>query len=223
LPAEGPLGPPRVQRRLAELGRRELNFDPDALAGAGPATGWEVTDLRQPLPGEPPGPPLEDGTWAHARSLMRGYEFADPSIVRAYYDPAAPLEGRDMLLRLQAPGPLRLFVGVRVSAVYERTQLLDGRHAQVWGWSYRTLQGHVEMGQMDWEVWKWIDSGAVEFRVHSLSRTAPIANPIVRLGYRLFRDRQRRKFLDGTVRRIRTSVELAPSSSRVAGTAPAAG
>jgi len=29
---------------------------------------------------------------------MRGYEFADPSIVRAFYNPEAPLEGRNMLL-----------------------------------------------------------------------------------------------------------------------------
>ena len=34
-----------------------------------------------------------------------------------------------------------------------------GRPVRIWGWSYRTLQGHLEMGQMDYEVWKWLDDG----------------------------------------------------------------
>ncbi len=104
------LGPPRVRRRLAELAARDLNFDLAALAGAGPAGGWQITDVRQPLPAEAPGMPVEGGSWEIARRLMRGYEFADPSIVRAYYDSAVPLERRDMLLR--APGT-RAGVAVR--------------------------------------------------------------------------------------------------------------
>jgi hypothetical protein len=79
----------------------------------------------------------------------------------------------------------------------------------VWGWAYRTLQGHVEMGQMDWEVWKWTDTGAVQFRVHSVSRTASIPNPIVRLGFHLVKGRERQAFLDSTRERMRTFVKLA--------------
>jgi uncharacterized protein (UPF0548 family) len=220
---ESLLGPPKVRRRLAKLRDKDVNFSLDALADASPANGWELTDLRQALPGEPPGPPLENGSWALARQLMRGYEFADPSIVRAYYDPALPLEQRDMLLRLQAFGRVRLFVGVRVGEVYERTQIVDGRRARVWGWNYRTLKGHLEMGQMDWEVWKWTDSGEVEFRVHAVSRTAPIANPVVWLGYRLFRGRERRAFLQSTLSRTRAAVDLATPYSRISGTASTAG
>ena len=68
----------------------------------------------------------------------------------------------------------------------------------MWGWNYRTLDGHVEMGQMDWEVWKWLETGAVEFRVHAVSRAAPIPNPIVRLGFHLLRGRERDAFLQST-------------------------
>src|SRR5690348_6463946 len=141
--AEQLLGPPHVQRRLAALADAPLNFDPAVLAGASPEDGWLVTDVCQSLPGEAPGPPAENGSWVIARALMRGYEFADPSIVRAYYDPSAPLRGRNMLLRLQALGLVRLFVGVRVGDVYEHTRQLGSRTAQIWGWNYRTLQGHV--------------------------------------------------------------------------------
>ena len=121
--------------------------------------------------------PAERGSWEIARRLMRGYEFADPSIVRAYDDPALPLEGREMLLKLQALGLVSMYVGVRVGDVYECTRELDGRQVRVWGWNYRTLEGHVEMGQMAWEVWKWLDTGEVEFRVHSIRPRRPHPEP----------------------------------------------
>lgn len=201
------LGPPRVRGKLADLSRRSLNFDPAELEQAGP--GWEVTDLRQALAHELPGPPLEHGSWEIARRLMRGYEFADPSIVRAYYDPELPLAGRNMLLKLQTLGLAHVYVGVRVGDVYELAHSQEGREVRVWGWNYGTLEGHVEMGQMDWEVWKWLDSGEVEFRVHSVSRPAPIANPFVRVGFRLLRGHEREAFLRSTRHRMRTLVEVA--------------
>jgi uncharacterized protein (UPF0548 family) len=207
----GLLGSPTIQRRLAELERKPLNFDPASLEDASPESGWTVTALCQPLPGEPPGVPLDDGSWEIARKLMSGYEFADPSIVRAYYDPAVPLERRNMLLKLQAAGIAHLFVGVRVGEVYEQTREIEGRSARIWGWNYRTLAGHVETGQMDWQVWKWLHDGRVEFRVHAVSRPARIPNPIVRLGFHLLRGRERTAFLESTKRRMRTFTELALS------------
>lgn len=200
---------PRIQRRLAELARKPLNFELASLAVASPRLGWTITELCQPLPSEPPGMPAEDGSWQAARRLMSGYEFADPSIVRAYYDPAVPLERRNMLLKLQAFGIAYVFVGVRVGEVFERTREIDGRRARIWGWNYRTLDGHVEMGQMNWEVWKWLDDGHVEFHVHAVSRAAPIHNPIIRLGFHLLRGHERQVFLDSTKRRMRTFTELA--------------
>jgi uncharacterized protein (UPF0548 family) len=214
---EGLLGPPEVRRKLARLADKDLNFDPVSLPDPAHAGEWHVTDLRQPLPGEPPGMPAPDGSWEIARRLMRGYEFADPSIVRAYYDPNVPLERRDMLLKLQALGLVHLFVGVRVGAVYEQTREDDGRQAHVWGWNYRTLEGHVEMGQMDWQIWKWVQSGEVEFRVHSISRVAHIANPVVALAFRLLRGHERAVFLDSTRQRMRTFVELALAPQAPAG------
>jgi uncharacterized protein (UPF0548 family) len=203
------LGPPRVRRRLAALAGRPLNFDPAELEQATAADGWTITDLCQQLPSEPPGRPIPEGSWEIARRLMSGYEFADPSIVRAYYDPDVPLERRNMLLKLRALGIVHLWAGVRVGEVYEETRVFGERQACVWGWNYRTLEGHVERGQMDWEVWKWLDSGAVEFRVHAISRPSSIPNPFVRLGFRLLRGPERRAFLDSTKRRMRRFTELA--------------
>jgi uncharacterized protein (UPF0548 family) len=208
------LGPPRVRRRLEALPDKRLNFDPRSLRQASPDTGWTITNLCQALPGEPPGAPVQGGSWQIARRLMRGYEFADPSIVRAYYDPEGPLEGRNMLLKLQALGIAHIYVGVRVGEVYQQERRLNGGRVCVWGWNYRTLEGHVEMGQMDWEVWKWLDDGRVEFRVHAVARVAPISNPIVRLGFYLLRGRERRTFLDSTQRRMLRFTELAQAGDR---------
>jgi uncharacterized protein (UPF0548 family) len=205
------LGPPRVQRRLAALPDKSLNFDLASLEHASPATGWTITDLCQALPPEPPGAPIEDGSWHIARRLMRDYEFADPSIVRAYYDPEAPLHGRNMLLKLQALGIAHLYVGVRVGDVYDEVRELEGDRACIWGWNYRTLEGHVEMGQMNWEVWKWRSDGRVEFRVHAVARVAPIHNPLLRLGFYLLRQHERQAFLESTKRRMLMFTRLALS------------
>lgn len=202
------LGSAKIQRRLAELPHKPLNFDPGALADASPATGWTITHLCQPLPKEPPGDPTCGGSWQIARQLMSGYEFADPSIVRAYYDPEVPLEQRSMLLKLQAFGVAHLYVGVRVGEVYEESREHGGTRARVWGWNYLTLEGHVEMGQMDWEVWKWLDDGRVEFRVHAVSRSAPIHNPLIRVGFHLLRGRERSAFLKSTKTRMLTFTAL---------------
>jgi hypothetical protein len=89
---------------------------------------------------------------------------------------------------------LRFRLGVRVGGVTDETRDVDGRQARVWGWNYRTLRGHLEMGQMDYEVWKWFDSGEVEFRICAFSRAARLPNPIVRLGFRVFGRREQVRF-----------------------------
>ena len=98
-----------------------------------------------------------------------------------------------MLLEVRFWG-LRFQVGVRVDEVLDETRVVDKRDVRVWGWGYATLQDHLEVGRMDYEIWKWLDSGAVEFRVHVVSRPGRIPNPIVRLGFRLFGRREQVRF-----------------------------
>lgn len=124
---------------------------------------------------------------------MRDYEFADPKIVRAVYRRDSPLAGRDVLLEARFWG-LRFRFGVRVGGVIDETRVVEGREVRVWGWNYATLEGHLEMGQMDYEVWKWLDTGAVEFRIHVVSRVSRIGNPVIRFGFRLFGRREQVRF-----------------------------
>ena len=115
----------RARRRLAELSQRSVNFDASRIADYTSSTGWHLDDLVQPLPHEAPGPPEQDGTWELARRLMVDYQLANPGTVRAVYDPAAPLEGRDMLLQIRFLS-VRFAVGVRVSEVYENERVVGG-------------------------------------------------------------------------------------------------
>ena len=195
------LGDAGAKRMLDELHGKALNFELGERGTFTPEKGWKVDEYRQPLPPEPPGDPVPGGSWEIARGLMRDYEFADPAIVRAVYQPERSLEGRDMLLEAPFLG-LRFRFGVRVGGVRDEIREVDDRAVRVWGWNYRTLQGHLEMGQMDYEVWKWLDSGEVEFRTCRFSRRARVGNPVVRLGLRLFGRRQQVKFARHACRRM---------------------
>lgn len=199
-----PLDSPQVRQRLAALHERDVNFSLDAPPTAS-GDGWQVDAYRQPLPPEPPGPPVPGGTWEVAQRLIHDYAFADPRMIRAVYAPDAPLDQRDMLLEGRFAG-LRFHLGVRVGGIVDTERTVSGRRVRIWGWDYRTLQGHFEAGQMDWEVWKWLDDGAVEFRIRRFVKTAAIPNPVIRSGWRVFGRWLQVRFARRACRRMRTLV-----------------
>ncbi|GGU92590.1 hypothetical protein GCM10010182_04850 [Actinomadura cremea] len=192
---------PPLRRLHADLRHRSPNFDPDEHRPSGGRDGWHVDDLRQRLPAEPPGPPVPGGTWDIAGRLVRDYAYADPAIIRPIQGAGDPEPGRDMLLEGRFYG-LRFHLAVRVGDVYDREVEVDGRRARVRGWNYRTLQGHLEQGQMDQEVRKWLDTGEVEFHVHAVSRRGPIPNLVVRLGFMVFGRYTQLKFYRHACRRM---------------------
>jgi uncharacterized protein (UPF0548 family) len=189
-------------RALAALRAVELNFEPLPLEAYTPARGWHVDALSQRLPGESPGDPAPGGAWQIARRLVTDYRIADPAIVRATWDPQTPLLGREMLLELRLYRLLSVRVGVRVTRVWDEPRVEAGRHARVFGYEYATLRGHIEMGRMDYEVYKWRDDGMVEFRLHAHSRASHEGAPWVRLGFRLFGRREQLRFYARCCERI---------------------
>jgi uncharacterized protein (UPF0548 family) len=195
----------RDARRRSELHQRSVNFDPSEGEHT-PETGWRVDDMAVRLPSEPSGEPIEGGSWLVARRLMHEYQVADPRRIRAVFDPQAPLEGRDMLLEIRYLG-LRIDVGVRVGEPYDELRVVDGRRVRVYGWCYRTLEGHFEMGEMHYQVWKWLDDGEVEFRLHSYSRRARDGPWWQRAGFRVVGRRQQLSFYRGACRRMRRLTE----------------
>ena len=184
------------------LGALEVNFTPMRWEEAAAAPTWRADRRRIDLPSEPPGPPVAGGPYNVARMLLWTYEVADPALVRAVYDASAPLEGRDMLLVGRFAG-LRFPMGVRVGGVVDGVDPQDGDRVHRFAWHYRTLEGHLERGQMEYEVVKDAASGRVEFRMAAYSQRGRIDNPVVRAGFALFGRPTQLRFYARALQRMR--------------------
>ena len=190
----------RLTREHAKLANLDVNY---ALAdGEEPSTksGWHVDEVRSTVGFESPGEPVVGGAWEVARALVRGYEFADPKILQGVFGRDAPVLGCDMLLEGHFYG-LRFYLGVRVTGVTDETRLV-GDPQRVWGWHYETLEGHLEQGRLTYEVLKHLETGEVEFVVSGFSRRAPIPNPIIGLGFRIFGRWTQRRFYRACINRM---------------------
>lgn len=198
--------PATALRALADL---DLNYDPAAAGGRG----WHHDRFRHRLGPEPPGPPIPDGPFERACRLVRDYEAPSPSILRGYFHRDTPLEGRDMLLVGRFFG-LRFPMGVRIDAVVDETREGEtGHRERVWGWSYRTLEHHLERGRMVYEVIKDLEDGRVDVLLTGVSQRAPIANPIVRAGFGVFGRWTQRRFYRAAGRRLAALVADEPDGS----------
>ena len=202
----GRLSPAGEAAALSSLRGRGLNYDPAAAPEDGrPAGHWHVDGGDIVIGREPAGAPVAGGPWELACQLVGQYEFTDGRIVRAAYRPADGLLGRDMLLEGRFWW-LRFYLGVRVTSVTDETRAGRGGAERAWGWSYQTLQGHLEQGRLSYEVIKNLASGQVTFRVFGYSRPAPMRSPVIRLGFALFGRRTQRRFYRSVQLRLRALV-----------------
>lgn len=158
------------------LERRNVNFQPIAWDQACADPDWRTDHAVRTIATENPGPPEPGGPYQRAARALESYQFADPDIIRGIYDPDTALEGRNMLL-VGRFLHLRFHMGVRIGGVIDATTTHHGQPIHRFGWHYRTLQGHLEQGQMNYELRKYLDAGDIEFGVHGYSRAARIDNP----------------------------------------------
>lgn len=179
-----------------------VNFTPMAWEVAAADRAWRADRREIELAAEPPGPPVPGGPYEVARALLLTYEVADPALVRAVYDPAAPLEGRNMLLVGRFAG-LRFPMGVRVGGVIDGPDEVEGAPVQRFAWHYRTLEYHLERGQMDYEVVKHHSTGRIGFRMAAYSQRTPLGNPVVRVGFGLFGRPTQLRFYARALERMR--------------------
>ncbi len=184
--------PGRVRSQLYKLGELPFNFDAERLSEVA-GDPWLVDEYTRSLPGEAPGAPVEDGTFERATQLLADYDFTDRRQVRAFYLTGRPLDGRDMLLEVRFLF-VRLRIGVRVGNLLDEAREVDGRPVRAWGVGYGTLLGHLERGWIDYEIWKWLDTGEVEFKIRAVSRIAEIRNPITRIGFGVVGRREQVRF-----------------------------
>jgi uncharacterized protein DUF1990 len=160
--------------RLAGL---RVNYDPAQApehGAAGAAGHWHVDSGITVIGREAPGLPEPGGPWETACRLAGQYEFADARTLRGVYRPDGDLLGRNMLLEAWFYG-LRFYLGVRVTGILDEERDTGDGPERVWGWSYQTLEGHLEQGRLSYEVIKNLGTGRVMFRVAGYSRPAPSA------------------------------------------------
>ena len=189
----------------------QVNYDFSRQSEYTSATGWRLDDYETDLPAEAPGPPAAAGAFAAAQDVLRRYAFPPPDLIAGIFKPDGPLENRIMLLRAQFLC-FSFWFGVRVSAVTDEAARDTpggpaGSHPErVWGYGYRTLEGHFERGQIDFTIHKNLTTGAVQFRIHAVSQSGQIRNPFYWVGFKLFGRTLQRKFARESLRRMKMLV-----------------
>jgi uncharacterized protein (UPF0548 family) len=172
--------------RMAAAARLHRNFDATE-ATMTTERGWSRHYSTALIAREPAGPPEADGAFLRAWSHVAAYAFSDPRIVRAHFDPGAPLDGRVMLLEVLIWG-LRYLNPVRVTAVRD---FADEVHS-VRGFRYETLEGHFERGLEWFLLTKEHGGGEVTFTIHAGWRGGQLPNWWSRVGFGLLALRYQR-------------------------------
>ena len=205
----GTAKPPAWEQYRAQIdayANAQVNYDFARQNEYTSATGWRIDDYATGLPAEAPGAPEAAGSFAAAQDVLRRYAFPPPNLITGYFDPTAPLEKRVMVLRAHFL-VFNFYFGVRVSEVTDEAAraTLDGPE-RVWGYGYRTLEGHFEKGQIDFAIHKNLTTGVVQFRIHAVSQPGQIRNPFYWVGFKLFGRILQRKFARESRRRMRELV-----------------
>ena len=206
----------QYRARLEAYTNAKVNYDFSRQNEYTSATGWRLDNYATDLPAEAPGPPAAAGSFAAAQDVLRRYAFPPPDLITGIFQPDGPLENRVMLLRAQFLF-FNFYFGVRVSEVTdEAARATPSGPERVWGYGYRTLEGHFERGQIDFTVHKNLTTGAVQFRIHAVSQSGQIRNPFYWVGFKLFGRRLQRKFARESLRRMRDLVAAALASAAAA-------
>ena len=196
----------QYRARIDSYANAKVNYDFAHQNEYTSATGWRLDDYATDLPAEAPGPPEAAGSFAAAQDVLRRYAFPPPNLITGYFDPNVPLEKRIMLLRAHFL-VFNFYFGVRVSEVTdEAARATPHGPERVWGYGYRTLEGHFEKGQIDFTIHKNLTTGAVQFRIHAVSQPGQIRNPFYWVGFKLFGRILQRKFARESQRRMRELV-----------------
>lgn len=130
------------------------------------------------------------------KEYLKNYKFPDPKLVRSYFDPNSNMEGRNMLIEGK-------FLWVKVYFPVRISEVIDTRDS--FGYSYRTLEGHWEKGQISFFI-NAINKYAVEIKIESVSQPAHIERWDYRIGFKLFGRYLQRKFAKSCIKRIKSRI-----------------
>jgi len=206
IPVMGTLAPwKRYEARLQAMEHLKLNFELTQRESYTTHSGWSVDEHQCVLPPEKPGVPEPNGAFNAACAVLATYEFPDPAYVRGIFKPDAALGDRIMLLEARFLG-IRFYFGVKIGVVVDEVRETPDGQMQVWGYSYRTLEGHFERGEIFFEIGKHLKTGEVHFHISAYSRPDRIRNLFYRLGFRLFGRSLQKRFARTSLERMQKLV-----------------
>jgi len=169
-----------LRERVERLTRAQVNFTgvEDELTVE---TGWHHYHSDAIIAREKPE---EDARFERARVALSNYQFSDPKIVGAHFDPKGPLLGRRILLEIKVLG-LRYLCPALVTHVRNEPGL--------YGFRYDTLHGHIERG-MEWFVLTKDADGAIRFRIEARWQQGEMPNWWSRAGFTMLSGYYQRKW-----------------------------
>jgi len=193
----------KYRPRVLALSELEYNFDAKAYHESKDKSGWNIDHYVGELLREPPGAPLKNGAFEAIKEDMRFYQFPDPRLISAVFDPDRELRGRNMLMRAKFAG-FKFYFGVRITDVIDELRTNPSGHpVQAWGYAYRTLKGHFEIGEIRFTVTKNLTTGVVEFEIDAYSKSERIPNLFYRMGFRIFGRSLQKYFARSSFERLR--------------------
>ncbi len=196
------------EKQIQGLSTLGFNYDEKIYHASQDKRGWNVDRYHTSLASEPIGEPVLNGPFEASKSALALYQFSDTRLVQAYFDPELPIEGRNMLLLGKFAGFTFPF-GVRVTAVIDEMKTNEsGQSIKVWGYSYRTLQGHFEIGEINFLVSKNIETGEVFLDIAAYSKPDRIPNFFYRIGFKLFGRMLQKYFANSSMKRLQEIAKL---------------
>lgn len=202
-----PVGWESYRSQIQQLANLNFNYDEKVYHSALDKKGWNTDHYQALLAIELPGAPIKNGPFEVAQNAIRLYQFPDPHLISAIFDPERELNGRDMLMLAKFAGFTFTF-GVRVTAVVDEERTLpSGQKIKVWGYAYRTLSGHFEVGEIRFEVSKNLTTGEVFFEINAYSKPDRIQNIFYRIGFHLFGRRLQKYFAKSSIARLQNMAQ----------------
>lgn len=149
-------------------------FSPGVLDGPRASDNFDRHALQVAM--ESPGPPLPNGPFQRVAQAISEYRIFPPQLAQRVVK-RAPVQVGDVV-GLCYP----LFLGIRVFIASRVIDVFDGPSETGWrsGFTYRTLEGHIELGEETFCVEKDAKTGAVVVSLNAWSRPGHL---LVRLGY----------------------------------------
>jgi uncharacterized protein (UPF0548 family) len=176
-----------LRTRLEALTRVSRNFTAEEEEMTG-ETGWHHYYSEATIAREPNANVL----FERAKMALSNYQFSNPRIVVAHFDPAAPLLDRRILLEIKVLG-LRYLCPALVTQVRDENS--------VFGFRYDTLDGHIERG-LEWFLLTRNADGEIRFRIEARWQRGNFPNWWSRLGFMILSGPYQRRWHRQAHRRL---------------------